>query len=137
MFSKLIAIVLSIIILVSGIAIPVATHYCGDYVESVAVFDFAESCKMEMEVKNCSNNHAQIDQKSCCSDRIISNISSAQEYQTSNQKFDFLKLTLLKVFFSHFFVQQLYFQASTTYKNPPPFLSSSSNFAALLCIFRI
>jgi len=86
-FQKIIATLLTCIVLVSTMSFTVEKHYCGRFLVDVAVFSKAKDCGMEM-MNHSDNQQLEIKKKSCCKDEIIV-LEGQDELKISFDQIDF------------------------------------------------
>ena len=86
-------------IILSGLHISLATHFCGGELAAVkwSLSDENASCGMEMSDQTCPSDHT-ISPESCCNDKITNYVVDSN-YSLSSLELNKPELRLLQVFY--------------------------------------
>ena len=93
---KIGASVLAIVVLFSTLSFTINQHYCGDVLVDSAILSKAETCGMEMETSDTSEDCA-ISKKNCCLE-VIQVIEGQQELKTQISDLTFSQKTFVVAF---------------------------------------
>ncbi|MFH6768750.1 hypothetical protein V8G56_08385 [Gaetbulibacter aquiaggeris] len=91
-FQKIMALLMSLVVLFSTMSFTIDMHYCGDILVETAIFHKAKGCGMEME-DSAANSECSTIKKGCCKEEQII-VQGQDELQLT-----FDKLTFEKQFF--------------------------------------
>ncbi len=83
LIDKILAILMSFVVLFSTMSFTVDMHYCGDYLVDTAVFSKADTCGMEM--RTSINPDCSTVVSNCCSEQQI-NFDGQKELQNTVDK---------------------------------------------------
>jgi len=68
-FNKILAILMSFVVLFSTMSFTISEHYCGGDLVNTAMFFEADSCEMEMEMDmSSSTEDCNFEKEDCCKD---------------------------------------------------------------------
>ena len=132
--SKIVAIFLAFVVLVSTTSFTVDMHYCGDFLVDTGVFSKAEKCGMEEETSSGTTSEFK---KTCCSNQKIV-IDGQEELRVhtvdiSIDKQQLIAIAFVASYINHFEgYNQHYF--SNKYYAPPKLIE---NTRILNQVFRI
>ena len=68
-FSKIAAVFMAIVVVLSTLSFAYSEHFCGDYLVDTALFSKAKSCGMTMALASADSDCNAI-KKDCCSDNV-------------------------------------------------------------------
>jgi hypothetical protein len=137
---RILSILFASLILVSGMHLSFATHYCGGK-EAASKISFSEqkaSCGMETGHDKCPiHSKNQVD-NDCCKD-VVSVYSIEKNYSPTTFEFKQFSLNGLHVFIVPASIESLAESSSLLYTNasPPDNLKASEVSLASICVFRI
>ena len=77
------AIILAFLVLFSSTSFIIGMHFCGHYIENVALFSKANRCEMDAQFPPCEN----LANESCCNDQTIAH--EGQDFKISIAQIDF------------------------------------------------
>ena len=104
LFHKIIAIILSCIVLFTTMSFTVDMHFCGDTLIDIAVFKEAKSCGMDMAMMATENSSSpEMKGKSCCHDEQII-VEGQDELNSSMQKIDVEQQDIVIAFFTSYVI---------------------------------
>ncbi|HEY5689665.1 MAG TPA: hypothetical protein VIS27_15280 [Yeosuana sp.] len=121
-FQKIMALLMSLVVLFSTMSFTIDMHYCGDILVETAIFHKAKGCGMEME-DSAANSECSTIKKGCCKEEKII-VQGQDELQLT-----FDKLTFEKQFFvsSLLYTYVLFFESEgesiiSFLEYPPPLI---------------
>ena len=88
-FQKIMALLMSLVVLFSTMSFTIDMHYCGDTLVETAIFHKAKGCGMEME-DSAANSDCSAIKKGCCSEEQII-VQGQDELQLTFDKLTFEK----------------------------------------------
>ncbi len=69
-FQKILAVIMTFVVLFSTMSFTINDHYCGDELVSSSLFLKADNCGMEMQ-KTSNDEDCNIQKENCCSDVVL------------------------------------------------------------------
>ena len=137
---RILSILFASLILVSGMHLSFATHYCGGK-EAASKISFSEqkaNCGMETRTTKCPiHSKNQVD-NDCCKD-VVSVYSIEKNYTSTTFEFKQFSLNVLHVFIVPITIGNLAASSSllNTNASPPDNIKASAVRLASICVFRI
>jgi hypothetical protein len=134
-FSKIAAVFMAIVVVLSTLSFAYSEHFCGDYLVDAALFSKAEACGMEMELAAADKDCNTI-KKDCCSDNV-QQIEGQTQLKLEIPSFSFEQQQFITAF-AYTFLNAFNAIESNylPYKNYSPPLVEK-NIAVLYQVFRI
>ena len=137
---KVLSILFASLILLSGLHVSMASHYCGGELAAVkwSLSHDKATCDMEMSVPSCASDN-NISQESCCKDKIT-NFVVDNNYNLSSLELNKPELRLLQVFYIPQNSVQSTFSstlASNPIVQPPGNFLPNAVYQSFICVFVI
>ena len=136
---KLLAISFALLILLSGMHISIATHFCGDRISATKLSVSGElaSCGMEGSIDKCSVA-VKLKGTSCCKDKLAAFVVD-NNYNPTLSEFKAFSQNLLQVFILPAFLSnqsQTSLNLICTNVSPPGHYQVSDVSLPSICVFR-
>lgn len=137
---KALSILFASLILLSGLHVSMASHYCGGELAAVkwSLSDVKANCGMEMSVPSCPSDH-NISQESCCKDKITYFVVDSN-YNLSSLEVNNPELRLLQVFYIPQNTVNSAFSSTLAYNSivrPPGKFLPNAVSQSFICVFVI
>ncbi len=137
---KTLSILFASLILVSGMHLSLATHYCGGKVAASRI-SFSEQkadCGMETGTSECPTHSKNQVNNDCCKN-VVSVFSIEKNYSPSTFEFTQFSLKVLHVFDVPTTIERLLASSPLLNSNasPPDIFKASAVSLASICVFRI
>ena len=136
---KLLAISFALLVLLSGMHISIATHYCGDriFATKLSVSGELASCGMKDPLDKCSG-HLKVTGTNCCKDKLAAFVVDSN-YAPTFSEFKAFSQNLLQVFILPAFLtihSQTSLNLFCTNVSPPGHYLVSDVSLPDICVFR-
>ena len=135
---KVVSIILSLFLLVSGLHLTLATHICGGEVAAVKWSVAHENASCGMQPLSCDASKSTHLKSNCCQDEIrsfsvYSNYSPSSNQEIKSEK-SFVQIFFMPTSFGIDIVSPIRF-LSTNF-NPPQWISLTDVCLAKICVYR-